>query len=113
MIKTLLETVNLKKTFIHKNGSIELFDKYTNIFERNNYSGSGFCWEGHIKQILESERPKLLNYISFDPETGGFYMYTASRSKQLIIAEYLSDIFNDTLKLDGYIKEADRTKIND
>jgi hypothetical protein len=93
--------------------SIELFDKYTKIFEAHGYSGSGYCWEGHIKQILKIEKPELLNFISFDSETGGFYMYTSSKEKQIIIVEYLSKIFSDTLLLNKYLEKANRAKIND
>ena len=33
--------------------SPELYPKYADFFEKHGYSGNGYCWEGHIVQILE------------------------------------------------------------
>ena len=33
-----------------------LFDKYNPIFEKYGYSGNGYSWEGHIKQMLQKEK---------------------------------------------------------
>ena len=59
MIKTLLETVNLKKTFIHKNGSIELFDnvnlkvKQGDLIALIGPSGSGKSSFLHMLALLD------------------------------------------------------------
>ncbi|MBK8145064.1 MAG: hypothetical protein IPK62_08730 [Bacteroidetes bacterium] len=36
--------------------------------------------EGHIKQILETLKPELLQHIRFDPEAGAFFA-TADQKK--------------------------------
>ena len=93
--------------------SKELYDKYLPVFEKYNYSGNGYSWEGHIKQILQKEKPGLLKHLDFDPEAGGFYVYADSREIQKQFAELMSKIFSDINKLESYLKSADRSKIDD
>jgi hypothetical protein len=91
----------------------ELFKNYNPIFVKNGYSGNGYCWEGHITQILEKIDKELLTHIDFDPEAGAFYANADSKSAQQKFVEILSPIFTDLKKLDEYIKSADRTRIDD
>jgi hypothetical protein len=91
----------------------ELFSKYNPIFERNGYSGNGYCWEGHITQILEKIDRGLLNHIDFDPEAGAFFAYADSKSSQQKFVDNLSPIFTDLKKLEEYIKSAKRSRIDD
>jgi hypothetical protein len=93
--------------------SAELFSKYNPIFERNGYSGNGYCWEGHIAQILDKVDKGLLNHIEFDPEAGAFFAYADSKSAQQKFIEILSPIFTDLRKLEEYIKSAQRDRIDD
>lgn len=91
----------------------ELYPKYVNFFEKHNYSGNGYCWEGHITQILNKIAPELLTHITFDPEAGAFYAFADSKENQLRFVELLSPIFADLDKLEDYVKKADRSKIDD
>jgi len=93
--------------------TVELFNKYNPIFERNGYSGNGYCWEGHITQILEKIDKELLGHIDFDPEAGAFYAYADSKNSQLKFIDILSPIFTDLKQLEEYIKSADRDRIDD
>jgi len=91
----------------------ELYPKYVNFFEKHNYSGNGYCWEGHITQILNKIDPELLTHITFDPEAGAFYAFADTKKNQLRFVELLSPIFSDLDKLEDYVKKADRSKIDD
>jgi hypothetical protein len=93
--------------------SKELFDKYSPVFEKYGYSGNGYSWEGHIKQMLQNESPALLKHLQFDPEAGGFYVFADSEISQRQFAEVVSKIFKDIPKLEQYLKTADREKIDD
>lgn len=93
--------------------SPELYPKYADFFEKYEYSGNGYCWEGHITQILEKLNPELLQHIDFDPEAGAFYAYTDTKENQIKIVELLSPIFADFAKLEAYVKNADRSRIDD
>jgi hypothetical protein len=93
--------------------SPELFSKYQPLFERYGYSGNGYSWEGHIIQILENIDPELLETIEFDPEAGAFFASADTKENQIRFAELLSPIFSDMTELEGYIKNADRSRIDD
>lgn len=93
--------------------SAELFNNYNALFGRNGYSGNGYCWEGHIIQILEKIDKGLLDHIDFDSEAGAFYAYADSESTQRRFINILSPIFADLEKLEEYLKSADRNRIDD
>ena len=93
--------------------SAELLAKYSPFFEKYNYSGNGYCWEGHITQILEKMSPALVQHIEFDPEAGAFFAYADTEENQIKFAELLSPIFTDLTKLEDYVKKADRSRIDD
>ena len=93
--------------------SPELYPKYADFFEKYEYSGNGYCWEGHITQILEQLNPELLHHIDFDPEAGAFFAYADTKENQIKIVELLSPIFADFTKLEEYVKKADRSRIDD
>ncbi|MEP7265289.1 MAG: Imm51 family immunity protein [Bacteroidota bacterium] len=93
--------------------SPELYPTYAEVFARNEYSGNGYSWEGHIIQILEKLNPALLQHIEFDPEAGSFFCYADTKENQLKFVEILSPIFADLKKLEEYIKKANRTRIDD
>jgi Immunity protein 51 len=93
--------------------SAELFVKYSPSFEKYDYSGNGYSWEGHITQILEKISPDLLQHIEFDPEAGAFYAYADTQENQIKFVELLSPIFTDLIKLEDYLKKADRSRIDD
>lgn len=93
--------------------SEELYNKYYPLFEKYGYEGNGYCWEGHIIQILEKNDSELLEHIEFDPEAGGFYAYADSKEAMEDFIRILSPIFSDINKLEEYIKSADRNRIDD
>ena len=93
--------------------SPELYPKYADFFEKFEYSGNGYCWEGHITQILEKLNPELIHHIQFDPEAGAFFAYADTKENQIKIVELLSPIFADFAKLEEYVKKADRSRIDD
>lgn len=92
---------------------VKLLPNYMNLFIENEYEPNGYCWQGHIIQILEKVKPALLNHINFDPEAGCFYAYTDSKESQLDFVNTLSPIFQDLERLEGYIASVDRSRIDD
>jgi hypothetical protein len=93
--------------------SEELYPMYLEFFEQHEYSGNGYCWEGHITQILEKLDPELLQHIEFDPEAGAFFAVADTKENQMKMVQLLSPIFSDLSKLKGYILKADRSRIDD
>jgi hypothetical protein len=91
----------------------DLYPRYYNLFKRDGYEGNGYCWEGHIRQILEKLDKSLLARIEFDPEGGAFFAIANSKESQRKFVELLSPIFSDTNKLEEWVKKADRTRIDD
>ena len=93
--------------------SDDILEKYGDLFEKYEYEPNGYCWEGHITQILEKEDEDLLDHLDFDPEAGGFYAYADSKENQLRFVEKLSPIFQNLKTLENYVKTADRDRIDD
>ncbi|WP_185155967.1 Imm51 family immunity protein [Fulvivirga kasyanovii] len=93
--------------------SEDLYNKYYPLFEKHGYEGNGYCWEGHIIQILEKNNSGLLEHIEFDPEAGGFYAYADSKEAMEDFISLISPIFSDINKLEEYIQSADRNRIDD
>jgi hypothetical protein len=93
--------------------SADLYPKYYDFFQKHGYEGNGYCWEGHITQILEKLDKKLLSHIEFDPEAGAFFANADSKETQLKFVETLSPIFSDMKKLEEWVKKADRSRIDD
>jgi hypothetical protein len=91
----------------------ESFNKYRPVFEKYGYSGNGYSWEGHIKQMLQKENPSLLQHLQFDPEAGGFYVFADNEKNQRLFADFVSKIFKDIPKLEGYLKSADKSEVDD
>lgn len=104
---------------IYENGSfrikaeVERLPKHMELFINHEYEPNGYCWEGHIVQILEKENPDLLSHIEFDPEAGALYAEADSKQSQLEFVNTLSPIFQDLDKLEKYISSADRSRIDD
>lgn len=92
---------------------VERLSDYMGLFMEYDYEPNGYCWEGHIVQILEKINPDLLAYITFDPEAGCFYAYTDSKQHQLDFVNTLSPVFQDKEKLETYIASADKERIDD
>lgn len=93
--------------------SVDILMKYMPLFNKFGYSGNGYCWEGHITQILEKTNPILLKEIEFDPEAGALFAFCKSEKSQLAFVETLSPIFSDLIVLEGYIEKADHERIDD
>ena len=100
-------------TVIAETESPELYPEYAELFEKYGYSGNGYCWEGHITQILEKLNPELLEHIDFDPEAGAFFAHSDTEENQKKFVELLSPIFSDLKKLEEYVKKADHSRIDD
>ena len=83
------------------------------FFAEHDYEGNGYCWEGHITQILEQLAPDLLDHIEFDPEAGAFFAYADSKTSMEKFVTLLSPIFSDLTKLATYVAAADRDRIDD
>jgi hypothetical protein len=90
-----------------------IFKKYLPLFSKYGYSGNGYCWEGHIVQILEKLDPALLKHVNFDPEAGAFFAVCDSKVTQTKFLDLLAPIFSDLAKLEAYIKKANRGRIDD
>jgi len=93
--------------------SEQLFKTYYSFFEKLGYEGNGYCWEGHIIQILEKLDKELLDHIDFYPEAGAFYAYSDSEEAQMKFIKILSPIFSDLEKLEEFVKSADRSRVDD
>jgi len=93
--------------------SEDLYPKYYDLFQKHGYEGNGYCWDGHITQILEKLDKSLLTQIDFDPEAGTFFAIAGSKESQIKFVELLSPIFSDMKKLEEWIKKADRSRIDD
>jgi hypothetical protein len=94
-------------------GAGDLYPKYSNFFQKHGYEGNGYCWEGHIKQILEKIDKGLLAHIDFDSEGDSFFASADTKANQIKFAEILSPIFSDLKKLELWVKKADRSRIDD
>ena len=76
MNKTLLETVNLKKTYQHKNGTIDLFDKVNIKIKSGDLialvgpSGSGKSSFLHLLALLDD--PSKGKILLKNKDTGNF-----------------------------------------
>jgi hypothetical protein len=68
--------------------SESLYPKYYNLFKKYGYEGNGYCWEGHIKQILEKINKPLLAQIDFDPEGSTFFAIAKNKESQLKFVNY-------------------------
>ena len=94
-------------------GGEELYPKYSNFFKKYGYEGNGYCWEGHIIQILEKLNRTLLTHIDFDSEGGAFYATVDTKENQMKFIKLLSPIFSDLKQLAIWVKKADRSRIDD
>lgn len=93
--------------------SDSLYQVYYPFFANLGYEGNGYCWEGHIIQILEKKDPDLLKHLDFDPEAGAFYAYTDSKEAQIRFINLLAPIFSDLDTLHQYVVSADRDRVDD
>jgi hypothetical protein len=93
--------------------SEKLINQYLHFFEQNGYSGNGACWEGHIIQILEKNKPDLLRHLRFDSEAGAFVAETGSKRYVEIFLDILCPVFNDMARLEQVVQSADHSKILD
>lgn len=93
--------------------SKDLYPKYYDLFAKHEYEGNGYCWEGHIIQILEKEKPELLEHLEFDSEAMSFCVYCEDGESAILLLNILVPIFNDLTKLSELIRNADRERIDD
>ncbi|WP_029274578.1 Imm51 family immunity protein [Pedobacter borealis] len=93
--------------------SSDLYPSYYHLFKANGYEGNGYCWEGHVIQILEKLDPELHKQIEFDSETERFYCTCDSSEIQERFIKTLAPIFSEMDKLQSWISIADRSRIDD
>jgi hypothetical protein len=91
----------------------ELYIKYHDLFAKYGYTGNGYSWAGLIALILEDKAPDLLKQIELDPEAGAFYANMRSDADRKRFIQLISPLFADFKVLEGYLKSADRSKIDD
>lgn len=91
----------------------ELYPAYFQLFEKHDYYGNGYCWEGHVAEILRALDPALLERLDFDSEAGLFSVSFASREDSRRFTQLLSPIFADRAQLESWIVKADRNAIDD
>ena len=91
----------------------DIYEVYYTFFQKHKYEGNGYCWEGHIVQILEKTDPELLDQLEFDPEAGAFFAYAESGEAQRKFVEILSPIFSNFELLADYVQAANRSRIDD
>jgi len=93
--------------------SDRLYPLYYDFFKKHGYEGNGYCWEGHIEQILEKLDEDLLEELDFDPEAASFYVYADSKKAQKKFVKLLAPIFYDLEKLEIWVKRAELDRIGD
>ena len=86
---------------------------YSRIFQKYSYDGTGYNWSALIKLVLRKENPDLEKHLQFNPEGGGFYLFADSEKSQRLFASFMSKVFNDTLKINSYLKNADNKTFED
>ena len=109
MTKTLLETINLKKSFIHKNGTIELFNKVNLRIKQGDLialvgpSGSGKSSFLHLLALLDdpSQGKILLNNINIKNFTNKQKDETRRRKISIIFQD--NNLLSDFTALENVI----------
>lgn len=91
----------------------KLYDKYFHFFAHHGFEGNGYCWEGHIIQILEKIDTDLLHRIEMDAEAGAFYAYAETRADQVHFVNLLAPIFQNLDELSRFVRIADKSRVYD
>jgi len=91
----------------------DIMARYTPLFEKYGFSGSGESWAGLIRHILATKDPALLGHLDFDPEAGGFFAAADNEKTQKEFGEVVGRIFQDIPTLESYMKTADKSEMND
>lgn len=93
--------------------SKDIYMPYYSLFSNLGYEGNGYCWEGHIRQVLKEIDKDLLQQLNFDSQTDVFYAFTNTKECQEKFLQILTPIFSDLDKLEKWVKKADRAQIDD
>lgn len=91
----------------------EAFATHNPIFEKHEFTGNGYSWEGVIRHILNEKNPELLTHLDFDPEAGVFYAYADSAENRQKIIEVLLPICSDLKQFDTYLSKIDPEEMDD
>lgn len=83
------------------------------IFEKHEFSGNGYSWEGVIRHILNEKNPELLTHMDFDPEAGSFLARVDTAENRQRIVEVLLPICSDLEKFDAYLSKIDPEEMDD
>lgn len=118
MVKNTLDIYpfQLKKAYkeiIANLESAELFLKYHSFFKANGYEGNGYCWEGHIIQILEKLNSELLAFIDFDSVTEKFQCSFENSEAMQNFINIVVPIFSNMNELQYWVSTAARDRIDD
>jgi len=109
----IFEVDNLNNEIFIDLQSNKLYPRYYNMFAKYEYEGNGYCWEGHIEQILDDLQPELLDQIEFDPEAGSLTIISDDQKILKTVSELLNPIFEDLETLKSWISKANRDRIED
>ena len=102
MTKNLLETINLKKTFVHRNGNINLFNNVNLKIKRGDLialvgpSGSGKSSFLHLLALLDHPTKGKILFKNKDTK------YLSNEQKDLIRQKNISMIFQDNNLLSDF-----------
>lgn len=93
--------------------SEELYNQFNPVFQKYNFEGSGYTWEGVIIQIIEQRDKELLNHLEFDSEAGAFFVYPDNEETANKFLDLICPFFSDSKTLDETLKNIDPKKIDD
>lgn len=89
------------------------FPTHGPIFEKHEFTGNGYSWEGVIRHILQEQAPDLLTHIQFDPEAGAFFAFVDTSANRQRVVEVLLPICSDLEKFNAYLSKIDPSEMDD
>jgi hypothetical protein len=84
---------------------------FKKTWDEFHYSGNGYTWEGLLKQFIRKD--KFTIDVEFDSEGGEFWASLKTRADQLKFAQYIHELCANKNKFREYVKNADRSSVDD